>query len=152
MCCHPFRYVLNHWRHGVVVITTAQLHSAKPELRFCTGSNPAWGMLETRDGEDLWQWSRLEIKLNAFRRSTIQKQFIIIIIIIISSYAIVIQYIKGCLSYKMILYHKVTFDVYLMHLFISRENNVLFWRCRYFCIFVKPADFKICDVIISIAA
>ena len=33
---------------------------------------------EIRDGEDLWQWSQLEIRLNAFRRSTIpQKQFII---------------------------------------------------------------------------
>ena len=31
---------------------------------------------------NLWQWSRLEIRLNAFRRSTIpQKQFIIIIFI-----------------------------------------------------------------------
>ena len=28
------------WRRGVVVITTAQLHSTKPELRFCAGSNP----------------------------------------------------------------------------------------------------------------
>ena len=37
-------------------------------------------MSEIRDGEDLWQWSRLEIRLAAFRRSTIpQKQFIIII-------------------------------------------------------------------------
>ena len=55
------------WRCGAVVITTAQLHSTKPEL----------------DGEDLWQWSRLEIRLNTFRRSTIpQKQFIIIIFII----------------------------------------------------------------------
>ena len=26
---------------GVVVITTAQLHSTKPKIRFCTGSNPA---------------------------------------------------------------------------------------------------------------
>ena len=67
------------WRCGVVVITTAQLHSTKPELRFCAGSNPARGVSEIRDGEDPWQWSRLEIKLNAFRRSTIpQKQFIII--------------------------------------------------------------------------
>ena len=65
-------------------ITTAQLHSTKPELRFCVGSNPACGVSEICDGEDLWQWSRLEIRLNAFRRSTIpQKQFIIIIIIII---------------------------------------------------------------------
>ena len=28
-------------RRGVVVIATAQLHSTKPELRFCAGSNPA---------------------------------------------------------------------------------------------------------------
>ena len=62
-------------------ITTAQLHSTNPELRFSAGSDPARGMSEIRDGEDLWQWSRLEIRLNAFRRSTIpQKQFIIIII------------------------------------------------------------------------
>ena len=30
------------WRRGVVLITTAQLHSTKSELRFCAGSNPAW--------------------------------------------------------------------------------------------------------------
>ena len=66
-----------NWRCGVVVIPTAQLHSTKPELRFCARS-------EIRDDEDLWQWSQLKIRLNAFRRSTIpQKQFIIIIMIII---------------------------------------------------------------------
>ena len=38
-------------------------------------------MSEIPDGEDIWQWSRLEIRLNALRRSTIpRKQFIIIII------------------------------------------------------------------------
>ena len=42
-----------HWRRGVVVITTAQLHSTKSELRFCAGSNLARGVLEIRDGEDL---------------------------------------------------------------------------------------------------
>ena len=68
------------WRRGVVVITTAQLHSTKSELRFCAGLYPARGVSEIRDGEDLWQLSRLEIRLNAFRRSTIpRKQFIIII-------------------------------------------------------------------------
>ena len=54
------------WRHGVVVITArqlhstkpelrfcAQLHSTKPELRFCAGSKPARGLSENRDGEDL---------------------------------------------------------------------------------------------------
>ena len=41
-------------------------------------------MLKIQDGEDLWQWSRLEIRLNAFCWSTIpQEQFIIITIIII---------------------------------------------------------------------
>ena len=32
-----------------MVKTIAQLHSAKPELRFCTGSNPACGMSEICD-------------------------------------------------------------------------------------------------------
>ena len=41
------------WRRGVVVITTAYFHSTKPELRFCAGSNPARGMSEIHDGEDL---------------------------------------------------------------------------------------------------
>ena len=40
------------WRRGVV-ITTAQLYSTKSELRFCAGSNPASGVSEIRDGEDL---------------------------------------------------------------------------------------------------
>ena len=57
--------------------TTAQLHSTKPELRFCTGSNPACSVSEIHDVEDLWQRSWLEIRLNAFCQSTIpQKQFI----------------------------------------------------------------------------
>ena len=41
------------WRRGVVVITTTQLHSAKPELRFCAGSNPARGTSEIHESEDL---------------------------------------------------------------------------------------------------
>ena len=71
------------WRRGVVVITIAQLHSTKPELRFCAGSNPAHVVSEIRDGDDLWQWSWLEIRLNVFHWSTIPQKFIIIIIIII---------------------------------------------------------------------
>ena len=79
------------WCRGIVVITTAQLHSTKPELRFCAGSNPACRVSEIRDGEDLWQWSRLEIRLNAFLRSTIpQKKFITLIIIIIFIIIIII--------------------------------------------------------------
>ena len=62
---------------------------------YCTSSfNKAWTKVlrrfkscswrvGVRDGEDLWQWSRLEIGLNVFRQSSIpQKQFIIIIIIL----------------------------------------------------------------------
>ena len=45
-----------------MVITTAHLHSAKPELRLCAGSNPDRSVSKFHDGEDLWQWSGLEIK------------------------------------------------------------------------------------------
>ena len=68
------------WCCGVVVITTAKLHSTKPELRFWAVSNPAHGSSEICDGEDLWQLSWLEIRLIAFRQSTIpRKQFIIML-------------------------------------------------------------------------
>ena len=59
---------LTLWRRGVVIITTAQLHSTKPKLSFCAGSNPARGVSEIGNGEDLWQWSRREIRLNPLRR------------------------------------------------------------------------------------
>ena len=50
------------------------------QLNLNSGSNPAHGVSEIRDGEDPWQWSQLEIRLNLLRHSTIpQKQFIIII-------------------------------------------------------------------------
>ena len=35
------------------MLSTAQLHSTKPELRFCAGSSPARGVTEIRDGKDL---------------------------------------------------------------------------------------------------
>ena len=41
------------WCRDVVVITPVQLHSTKPELRFCAGSNPSCGVSEICDGEDL---------------------------------------------------------------------------------------------------
>ena len=41
------------WRRAVVVITTAQLYSTKPELRFCAGSNPTRGISEIHDTKDL---------------------------------------------------------------------------------------------------
>ena len=48
-----FNFSNNLWRHVVVVITTAQLHSIKPELRFCPDSNPSRSVTEIRDGDDL---------------------------------------------------------------------------------------------------
>ena len=67
------------WRCGIVVIPTGKLNSTKPELRFCAGLCSTCGMSEILDGEDLRQWSRLEIRLIAFFQSIIpQKQFIII--------------------------------------------------------------------------
>ena len=72
------------WYRGVVVITTVQLHSKKLKLKLCAGLNPAPGVSEIRDAEDLSQWSRLEIRRNVFSRSTMpQKLFIVIVIIII---------------------------------------------------------------------
>ena len=37
----------------VMVITTAQLHSTKPELSFCAGPNSARGVLKICDGKNL---------------------------------------------------------------------------------------------------
>ena len=78
------------WCRGVVVITTAQLHSTKPELRFCTDSNPACGVSDICNGEDLWQRSQLERRLNTFRWLTIpQKQFIIIKLISVPNFSLI---------------------------------------------------------------
>ena len=38
---------------GVVFITTAQLQSTKPKLRFCAGSYSFRSVSEIRDGKDL---------------------------------------------------------------------------------------------------
>ena len=62
-----YRYIdftLLSWHRGVVVITCAELHSTDLELRFCTDANLVCLMYEIRDGEDLWQWSQLEVRLN----------------------------------------------------------------------------------------
>ena len=78
---HPTWKSSDLWRCGEVVSTTALFHSNNPELRFCVGPNPANGVLEIRDGEDFWLWSRLKIRPHAFCWSPIpQQQFIIIII------------------------------------------------------------------------
>ena len=41
------------WRRGVVFITTAQIHSANPEITFCVGSYPACRMSKIHNGENL---------------------------------------------------------------------------------------------------
>ena len=41
------------FKFEIKVITTGKIHSAKHELRFCAGLNPARGVSEIRDGEDL---------------------------------------------------------------------------------------------------
>ena len=64
------------WRRGIVVVTSVQLHSIKLELRFCASSNPARGLSEILDDESLWQWSRLEIRLNSFHRLIIPQKTI----------------------------------------------------------------------------
>ena len=58
---------------------------------------------------------------------------------------------KGYLCYRTIFCHKVALDVQLMNFFIWSKNNVLLSRYLDFFVFVKSTDFKICDVIISIA-
>ena len=79
------------WPRDVVVITAAQFHSTKPELKFCAGSNPPHAVpgnlvcmyllcMSLLLMLFLWQWSWLEIGLSDIRRSVIpQNQFIIII-------------------------------------------------------------------------
>ena len=39
------------WRRDVADITTAQLHSTKPELRFSADCNPASGVWDICDSE-----------------------------------------------------------------------------------------------------
>ena len=59
--------------------------------------------------------------------------------------------IKGYLRYKANICHKVALDVQLMNFFVWSKNNVSLSKYLDFCVFVKSTDFKICDVIISIA-
>ena len=51
---HNINNRLITWRRDVVVITAAQLHSTKPELRLYAGSSSARGVSEIRNVEDLW--------------------------------------------------------------------------------------------------
>ena len=126
---------INLWQSGVVVITTAQPHSTMFEHRFWAGWNPARGVSDIRNGEDLWQWSRLEIRLNAFRRSTIpQKQFIIIITIII---IIIIEFIEISTYRRSLSRTNKTILFILSHVYFYPDNFVSQSICVRFYIFTK---------------
>ena len=58
----PSKASSSMWPRSVVVITTAQIHLTKSELRFYAGSNSARGLSEICNGENLREWSRLEIR------------------------------------------------------------------------------------------
>ena len=98
------------WHCSVVVITTAQLNSTKPELRSCTGSKPARSVSEIRDGEDLWQWSQLDIRLNTFHQSTIpQKQSIALSYFTLKD-IVFVHTLCEYVSAKAVLLHRVWFN------------------------------------------
>ena len=81
------------WCSGYHYCTTSFNKTSTQVLRRF----PARGVLEIWVGEDLWQWSRLEMRLNAFRLSTIpQKQFIIIIMVLKMELCQTSNYLKNC--------------------------------------------------------
>ena len=47
---------------SVVIIAATQLRSTKSELRLFAGSNLTRGVLEIYNGENFWQWFRLETR------------------------------------------------------------------------------------------
>ena len=53
--CESLYLMKAHGRYDVVAITTRRRHPIKPGLRLCTDLNPAHGVSEVCDGENLWQ-------------------------------------------------------------------------------------------------
>ena len=49
-----------------MIITAVYLHPKKSELRLSTGINPTRSIFEICNNENLWQWSWLDLRLNAF--------------------------------------------------------------------------------------
>ena len=71
------------WRRGVVIITTALLHLKILNAGFAQ-VQILLSTCRRCDGENLWQWSQMEIRLNVICQSTIlQKQFIIILVLMV---------------------------------------------------------------------
>lgn len=50
---HMLTKLMSEWHHDVLVITIAQLHSAKPELKLSAVSNPAHSTLVFCNDENL---------------------------------------------------------------------------------------------------
>ena len=74
-----YSFAVSRCCHGLVVITTAQLHLTKPGLRFRAGPNHILSMPDICDRENLWQWFWLKIRHKTFHWSNIsQKQIIIV--------------------------------------------------------------------------
>ena len=109
---------------------------------------------ETKRVMTPWKWILRIFKYkNEYLKQLELKKSIknsVICLVSFSLYGLIV--LKGYLHYKTILCHKVALDVELINFFIWRKNIVSFSRYRDFCVFVKPAEFKICGVIISITA
>ena len=73
MIINILQFKFNHV--GVVVITAAQLHSTKLQLRFCAGLSPSRGV-SIYGGDNLWQCSQLGIRLKAVRRTIIKNYYL----------------------------------------------------------------------------
>ena len=89
-------------------------NSAKSKLHFCAGSNLC-GMSEIHDGEDMWQWFQLEIRLNIFCQSTIlQRQFIITISSVVGG---IFAFVFGCGNYFLLEWNLIISSVEVVNFF-----------------------------------
>ena len=52
---YKYKNIYMYMVYYVVIITSAKLHTTKPELRFCSGLNPARGLSEIWDDEDHYE-------------------------------------------------------------------------------------------------
>ena len=123
------------WRHAAVVISTAQLLSTKPELRFCAGLNFALvfclrsAMVRISDNGPDWKWGSTPVIVNHSAKAII----IIIIIVIITT--VLIRCTSGCTSVILIKTHR-TSDVCLQKGTQRTKHSKnfgkqVFWKSRH---------------------